>query len=166
MKNTIRFDPLADGDGFSLIELLIVMVILGLLASLVGPKMFGKLGMAKQKTAKTQIEMLMSGLDAYRLDVGRYPSSQEGLEALMTSTDSGKWKGPYLSKGLPKDPWDNLYVYMNPGEHGEVDILSYGADGQPGGEGEDADIGSWGEDTNNTRTGSANTHLRVRDPSK
>jgi len=129
--------------GFSLIELLIVMVILGLLASLVGPKMFSKLGMAKQKTAKTQIEMLMSALDSYRLDVGKYPSSQEGLEALVQSTGNEKWKGPYLAKGLPKDPWDHPYNYQNPGQHGDIDVFSYGADGQAGGDGEDADIGSW-----------------------
>ena len=143
MKQSARFGVLAQEGGFSLIELLIVMVILGLLASLVGPKMFGKLGMAKQKTAKTQIEMLMAGLDAYRLDIGKYPSSQEGLEALGTNNGSDKWKGPYLAKAIPKDPWDNPYNYQNPGEHGEVDISSYGADGQAGGEGEAADIGSW-----------------------
>ncbi|MDA8417829.1 MAG: type II secretion system major pseudopilin GspG [Desulfobacteraceae bacterium] len=143
MKRFARLTGLAGDAGFTLIELLIVMVILGLLASLVGPKMFGKLGMAKQKTAKTQIEMLMAGLDAYRLDVGKYPSSQEGLDALVTSPGNDKWKGPYLAKGLPKDPWGNDYIYKNPGEHGEVDIESYGADGQAGGEGEDADIGSW-----------------------
>ena len=130
--------------GFSLIELLIVMVILGLLASLVGPKMFSKLGMAKQKTAKTQIEMLMTALDSYRLDVGKYPSTQDGLNALVQNTGNDKWKGPYLSKSLPKDPWDNSYQYANPGQHGgDVDIFSYGADGQAGGEGENADIGSW-----------------------
>lgn len=143
MKKIGRFNVLVQEGGFSLIELLIVMVILGLLASLVGPKMFGKLGMAKQKTAKTQIEMLMSGLDAYRLDVGKYPSSQEGLDALVNNSGSDKWRGPYLSKGVPNDPWDNPYNYQNPGEHGEVDIYSYGADGQVGGDGEDADIGSW-----------------------
>ncbi len=130
-------------SGFSLIELLIVMVILGLLASLVGPKMFGKLGMAKQKTAKTQIEMLMTALDSYRLDIGKYPSSQDGLEALVQSPGTDKWQGPYLAKGLPKDPWDTPYNYRNPGEHGDIDITSYGADGQAGGEGEDTDIGSW-----------------------
>ncbi|MDD5757674.1 MAG: type II secretion system major pseudopilin GspG [Desulfobulbaceae bacterium] len=143
MKKSARVGLLAQEGGFSLIELLIVMVILGLLASLVGPKMFGKLGMAKQKTAKTQIEMLMAGLDSYRLDIGRYPSSQEGLEALVSNSGSDKWHGPYLAKGIPNDPWDNPYNYQNPGEHGEVDIFSYGADGQAGGEGEDADIGSW-----------------------
>lgn len=129
--------------GFSLIELLIVMVILGLLASLVGPKMFGKLGMAKQKTAKTQIEMLLTAMDSYRLDVGKYPSGQEGLEALVENNGSDKWAGPYLQKGVPKDPWDNDYLYENPGQHGEIDISSYGADGQSGGEGENADVGSW-----------------------
>ena len=131
-------------SGFSLIELLIVMIILGLLASLVGPRMFGKLGMAKQKTAKTQIEMLMTALDSYRLDVGKYPSSQDGLEALVNG-GGDKWDGPYLPKGkeVPLDPWNNEYIYQNPGEHGEVDISSLGADGQPGGEGEDADVGSW-----------------------
>lgn len=130
--------------GFSLIELLIVMIILGLLASLVGPRMFGKLGMAKQKTAKTQIEMLMTALDSYRLDVGEYPASQDGLEALVSGSGD-KWDGPYLPKGknVPNDPWDNPYIYQNPGEHGEVDITSYGSDGQSGGEGEAADVGSW-----------------------
>lgn len=129
--------------GFSLIELLIVMVILGLLASLVGPRMFGKLGMAKQKTAKTQIEMLMTALDAYRLDIGHYPASQEGLDALVRDPGEEKWKGPYLAKGVPNDPWDNPYEYQNPGEHGEVDIFSYGLDGRPGGEDENADVASW-----------------------
>lgn len=130
--------------GFSLIELLIVMIILGLLASLVGPKMFGKLGMAKQKTAKTQIEMLMTALDSYRLDVGKYPASQDGLDALV-SGNGDNWSGPYLAKGkgVPNDPWGNPYEYRNPGEHGEIDILSLGADGQPGGDGENADVGSW-----------------------
>lgn len=129
--------------GFSLIELLIVMVILGLLASLVGPKMFGKLGMAKQKTAKAQIEMLLTALDAYRLDMGAYPSSQEGLEALVTNPGDDRWDGPYLAKGLPEDPWGNPYHYEIPGQNGEVDIYSYGLDNQPGGDGEDKDVTSW-----------------------
>ena len=131
-------------QGFSLIELMIVMVILGLLASLVGPAMFKKLGTAKQKTAKTQIEMLMTALDSYRLDVGHYPSQQEGLEALVVNPGDEKWDGPYLAKGLPKDPWGNSYHYQNPGEHGgEVEIYSYGNDNRPEGEKEDADVGSW-----------------------
>lgn len=129
--------------GFSLIELLIVMLILGLLASLVGPKMFGKLGMAKQKTAKTQIEMLMTSLDSYRLDIGSYPSQQEGLESLVRNTGDDKWNGPYLAKAVPQDPWGNDYNYENPGQHGEIDIYSYGADDQPGGDSENADVNSW-----------------------
>jgi len=129
--------------GFSLMELMIVMVILGLLASLVGPAMFKKLGMAKQKTAQTQIGMLMAALDAYRLDIGHYPSQQEGLEALVVNPGEDKWDGPYLKKGVPMDPWDNEYYYQNPGEHGEVDIYSLGADNREGGEKENADVGSW-----------------------
>jgi general secretion pathway protein G len=129
--------------GFSLIELLIVMIILGLIASLVGPRMFGKLGMAKQKTAKTQIEMLMTALDSYRLDMGIYPDSQEGLEALMSSPGDDRWDGPYLARELPLDPWGKPYVYVNPGEHGEVDIYSYGLDNRPGGDRENKDVVSW-----------------------
>jgi general secretion pathway protein G len=143
MKYSVKRISQAHAQGFSLIELLIVMVILGLLASLVGPKMFGKLGMAKQKTAKTQIEMLMTSLDAYRLDVGSYPSSQEGLEALVTNTGDSKWDGPYLAKSVPLDPWGQEYVYSNPGQHGDVEIVSYGLDNQPGGTGENTDVTSW-----------------------
>ncbi|MGV1100709.1 type II secretion system major pseudopilin GspG [Thiovibrio sp. JS02] len=129
--------------GFSLMELLIVMVILGLIASLVGPKLFGKLGKAQQKAAKTQIEMLMTALDAFRLDVGRYPNQQEGLAALVTNPGIEKWEGPYLKKAVPNDPWGNPYSYRIPGEHGELDIYTYGQDNQPGGEKENADVGSW-----------------------
>ncbi|MEW6429216.1 MAG: type II secretion system major pseudopilin GspG [Thermodesulfobacteriota bacterium] len=138
-----RYPEIRDQRGFSLIELLIVMVILGLLASLVGPRMFGKLGMAKQKTAKTQIEMLMSALDAYRLDVGSYPGTQEGLDALVRSPGIENWHGPYLAKEVPLDPWGRPYNYENPGQHGEIDIYSYGLDDQPGGDGENADVNSW-----------------------
>ena len=130
--------------GFSLIELLIVMVILGLLASLVAPRLIGKLGKAEQQTAKTQIEMLMTALDAYRLDMGHYPTQQEGgLEALVNNPGSDKWAGPYLKKGVPLDPWDRAYEYRHPGEHGEVDLYSYGADNQPGGNDENQDVTSW-----------------------
>ncbi len=129
--------------GFSLIELLIVMVILGLIAGLVGPQMFGKLGTARKGTAKAQIEMLMTTLDAYRLDVGDYPDNNQGLDALFTDPGIEKWDGPYLKKEVPLDPWDKPYNYSNPGEHGEIDIYSYGKDNQPGGEGEDEDIVSW-----------------------
>lgn len=137
-----RTRPVND-QGFSLIELLIVMIILGLLASLVGPKMFGKLGMAKQQAAKAQIEMLMTALEAYRLDAGHYPSQSDGLDALVRNPGEERWVGPYLAKELPNDPWNRPYHYQNPGEHGEVDIFSYGADDRPGGEGEDKDVGSW-----------------------
>ncbi|NTV12741.1 MAG: type II secretion system major pseudopilin GspG [Desulfobulbaceae bacterium] len=130
--------------GFSLIEIMIVMVIIGLLASLVGPKLFGKLGQAKQKTAKAQIEMLMAAMDAYRLDVGHYPTQQEGLNALSTNPGSPEWAGPYLAKGqVPQDPWNHPYILQVPGQHGDVDISSLGADNKSGGTGEDTDVNSW-----------------------
>ncbi|MEW6593730.1 MAG: type II secretion system major pseudopilin GspG [Thermodesulfobacteriota bacterium] len=130
-------------QGFSLIELLVVMVILGLIASLVGPRLFGKLGGARQDTAKTQIEMLVAALDSYRLDIGHYPSEQEGLGALLQNPGANKWDGPYLKKEVPLDPWGQPYHYQNPGQHGEIDLFSYGADNKPGGEKEDGDVGSW-----------------------
>lgn len=139
----MRQNGLFRQEGFSLIEILIVMVILGLLASLVGPRLFGKLGTAKQKAAKTQIEMIIGALDTYRLDVGDYPSEQEGLEALVRDPGHETWDGPYLKKGVPLDPWNNPYLYQNPGENGEIDLSSYGKDNRPGGEREDADVGSW-----------------------
>jgi len=129
--------------GFTLIELLIVMIILGLLAALVAPKMFQKVGSSKQKAAKTQISMLGTALDAYRLDMGRYPSGEDGLDALRKPPGQGSWDGPYLSKDVPPDPWGNPYVYRAPGEHGDYDLVSLGADGQDGGEGENADVVSW-----------------------
>ena len=130
--------------GFTLIEVLIVMVILGLLAALVGPRMFGKVGKSKQKAAKAQIALFETTLDTYRLDVGRYPTTEEGLESLRTNPgDSKKWDGPYLQKKVPVDPWGNAYEYKSPGEHGDYDIISYGADGNLGGEEEDQDIVSW-----------------------
>ncbi|HDS16240.1 MAG TPA: type II secretion system protein GspG [Proteobacteria bacterium] len=130
--------------GFTLIELLIVMVIIGLLASLVAPNMFKKVGGAKRKTARAQIELLGTALDSYRLDNDVYPSSEQGLQALRTQPDGAKnWDGPYLPKDIPKDPWGNDYVYKSPGDHGDYDLSSYGVDGQPGGEGDNADINSW-----------------------
>ncbi|MBW2561514.1 MAG: type II secretion system major pseudopilin GspG [Deltaproteobacteria bacterium] len=130
--------------GFTLIEVLIVMVILGLLAALVGPRMFGKVGKSKQKAAKSQIALLETSLDTYRLDMGKYPAGDEGLQALREKPeDSEDWDGPYLAKEVPLDPWGNAYVYVCPGEHGDYDIISLGADKNPGGEGEDMDIVSW-----------------------
>ena len=134
---------IADKRGFTLIELLIVMVIIGLLAALVGPRLFGGLGKGKQAAAKAQIEMLGQGLDHFRLDVGRYPTTQEGLNALVVNPGVEKWEGPYLKKGLPNDPWGKPYQYQCPGSHGEYDLFSYGRDGSPGGEGEDKDVVSW-----------------------
>jgi general secretion pathway protein G len=125
--------------GFTLIELLIVMIIIGLLAALVGPRMLGKVGKSKQKAAHAQIELFRTAVDTYRLDVGKYPSSLDGLR---TSSDE-KWDGPYLPKDVPPDPWGNPYAYTYPGEHGDYDIVSLGADGSEGGEGEDADCASW-----------------------
>ena len=129
--------------GFTLIELLVVMAIIALLADLVGPRLFPKLGKGKQSAAKAQIELLGQALDQFRLDVGRYPTTQEGLNALSANPGVDKWEGPYLKKGLPADPWDRPYQYQSPGTHGEYDLQSYGRDGQPGGDGEDKDVTSW-----------------------
>lgn len=131
-------------QGFTLIELLIVMVILGLLAALVGPRMFGKVGKSRQKAANAQISLFETALDIYRLDIGKYPTTEQGLQALRVKPDDvEKWDGPYLPKDVPLDPWGNSYAYESPGEHGDYDIISLGADGDPGGEGEDMDIVSW-----------------------
>lgn len=127
--------------GFTLVELLVVLVILTLLASLVGPRLLDQLGGAKAKTARVQIAEIEQGLDLYKLDVGRYPSEAEGLRALVERpANVSGWKGPYLKKGLPLDPWNNAYQYTPVGRHGGPDIYSLGADGKPGGEGDDADI--------------------------
>jgi general secretion pathway protein G len=138
-KNQLRISQ----RGFTLIELLIVMIILGLLAALVAPKMFQKVGSSKQKAAKAQISMIGTALDAFRLDVGAYPPTDVGLDALRKNPGAGAWDGPYLSKDVPRDPWGRPYVYRAPGEHGDYDLYSLGADGQEGGEGENADVVSW-----------------------
>ncbi|MGH7770777.1 MAG: type II secretion system major pseudopilin GspG [Candidatus Binatia bacterium] len=130
--------------GFTLVELLVVMVIIGLLAALVVPPFVRQEEKAKVKTAKAQIELLGTALDTFRLDVGRYPTTQEGLEALRRKAGSlERWDGPYLKKEVPLDPWGKSYVYRSPGEHGPYDLLSYGADGAPGGEGDNRDLTSW-----------------------
>jgi general secretion pathway protein G len=129
--------------GFTLIEILVVMVIITLLASLVAPKLFPKLGKGKQSAAKAQIELLEQAMDQFRLDTGRYPTTQEGLSVLVTDQNIEKWEGPYLKKGLPNDPWGKPYQYQCPGTHGEYDLFSYGRDSAIGGEGEDKDVVSW-----------------------
>ena len=130
--------------GFTLIEVLIVMVILGLLAALVGPRMFGKVGKSRQNAAKAQIALFETALDTYRLDTSKYPTTGQGLQALRVNPGGVKrWDGPYLPKDVPLDPWGNAYQYRCPGEHGDFDIISLGSDGNEGGEGEDEDVVSW-----------------------
>jgi general secretion pathway protein G len=130
--------------GFTLLELLVVMVIIGLLAGYVGPKLFGQIGKSEVKVTRAQIDGFGKALDQYRIDTGHYPGTEQGLASLMTQpAGEMKWSGPYLAKGVPKDPWGNDYHYVSPGEHGDYDLLSYGRDGRPGGTGEDADITSW-----------------------
>lgn len=128
--------------GFTLLELLVVIVIIGLLAAYVGPKYFSQLGKSEVTVAKAQMESFEKSLDTYRLDVGRYPTTEEGLQALIAApaTAGVKWNGPYLKKGVPLDPWGNAYAYRAPGARGEYEILSLGKDGQPGGTAENADI--------------------------
>jgi general secretion pathway protein G len=130
--------------GFTLLELLVVIVIIGLLAAYVGPKYFSQLGKSEVTVARAQIEAFEKSLDTFRLDVGRYPTTEEGLNALMTAPPAaaGKWNGPYLKKGVPADPWGHPYQYRAPGAKGDYEIVSLGKDGQPGGTGEAADIRS------------------------
>ena len=134
-------------QGFTLIELLIVMVILGLLASLVGPRLFGQLDSSKIKAAKTQIEMVGAALDTYRLDMSRYPTTEQGIAALTEKpadpAQAALWRGPYLKMRVDKDPWGNSYVYKTPGAKSDYELSSLGADGKEGGSGNDADIHSW-----------------------
>lgn len=132
--------------GFTLLELLVVLVIIGLLGSLVGPKLFGKADAAKIQTAQTQVKMLKGALETMRLDIGRFPTPAEGLSLLNEPPKderiASRWKGPYLDEALPPDPWGNPYQYAVPGANGQpVAIYSFGADGKRGGEGNDADIG-------------------------
>ena len=131
--------------GFTLIELLVVIIIIGLLAALVGPKLFGRVGKGKQAAAQAQIELFGAALDNFRLDVGRYPTSDEGLRALLVNPGAiENWDGSYLKKEeIPLDPWGHPYVYKSPGEHGDYDIISYGGDGVAGGDGENQDLVSW-----------------------
>ena len=141
------FDSAADRKsqrGFTLIEIMVVVVIIGILATLVAPKVFDKPDQARVVKARTDIKAIVAALNLYRLDHFKYPTADEGLQALVTPPDGGGTAPAtsYLDKA-PVDPWQNPYQYLNPGVHGEVDVLTYGRDGQPGGEGYDADIGSW-----------------------
>lgn len=131
--------------GFTLIELLVVLVILGLIIGIAGPRVINKLGGAKSDSAKLQIEELGASLDLYRLETGRYPTTQEGLQALVQAPSGVTgWNGPYLKKkSVPKDPWGNDYVYVSPGQHGPYDLSSLGGDNKEGGEGENKDLKSW-----------------------
>jgi general secretion pathway protein G len=134
---------LGNQQGFTLIELLVVVIVLGLLVGLVGPRLFGRVGQTKQAAAKAQIELIGAGLDQYRLDVGAYPNTSQGVDAMQKNPGVQNWNGPYLKKSVPKDPWGHPYKYRSPGQHGEYDLWSEGADGAPGGEGENSDIVSW-----------------------
>jgi general secretion pathway protein G len=130
--------------GFTLLELLVVMVIIGLLAAYVAPRYFSQVGRSEIKAAQAQIVAFEKALDTYRLDVGRYPSTEQGLNALLQRPQNdAKWNGPYLQKAIPLDPWGKPYQYKSPGEHGEFDLWSFGKDGQPGGTGENADVANW-----------------------
>lgn len=129
--------------GFTLLELLVVVVIIGLLAGYVGPRYFEQVGRSETKVAKAQIDAFEKALEQYRLDVGRFPATEAGLAALnQAPAGEARWRGPYLKKDVPRDPWGQPYQYRQPGERGEYEITSYGRDGKPGGAGDDADISS------------------------
>jgi general secretion pathway protein G len=151
MKRTIRtsHQPRAAGHafhsraaGFTLLELLVVVAIIGLLVGYVAPRYFSQVGKSEVQVARAQIDALEKALDQYRLDVRRYPSAEQGLAALVDKpANEPNWSGPYLKRAVPNDPWGRPYVYRAPGQKGEFDLISYGRDGKAGGTGEDADIG-------------------------
>lgn len=141
----MKLKKISSQSGFTLLELLVVLGIIALLAGIVGPQVMKHMGAPKTKTARVQIEDLSAALDMYRLDVGRYPKTDQGLLALVEKPTAAKrWNGPYLRKTkVPQDPWLLDYKYQSPGSHGKFDLYSYGADEKEGGEGEDQDINSW-----------------------
>jgi general secretion pathway protein G len=140
---TVR-QPHRRSAGFTLFELLIVMLIIGLLASYVGPRYFAQVGKSEVKATRAQMDAFDKALEQYRLDTGHFPTSEQGLGALFVKPNNEpKWQGPYLKKAAPADPWGSPYLYKSPGEHGEYDLQSLGKDRRPGGTGEDADITSW-----------------------
>jgi len=145
MPNSLRSSARALQRGFTLIELMVVLVIIGVLAALIVPNVIDRADDARVTAARTDVNNIMQALKLYRLDNQRYPTAEQGLQALLTRPTTGpaapNWK-PYVEK-LPKDPWGQPYQYLNPGVKGEIDVFSLGADGQPGGEGKNADIGSW-----------------------
>lgn len=131
-------------QGFTLLELLVVIVIIGLLASIAAPKLFSQIGKSETKTAAAQLESLGLGLDQYRIDVGQYPTTEQGLIALNQNPGNApKWAGPYLKKTVPNDPWGKPYLYKSPGEHGDYDLYTLGKDGQLGGSSDNQDVQSW-----------------------
>lgn len=137
--------PVKKQAGFTLLELLVVLGIIAMLAGIVGPQVMKHLGESKTKAAKVQIEDFSAALDMYKLDMGKYPTSEQGLQALIEAPEGSKrWNGPYLKKAkTPVDPWQNEYQYVAPGKHGKFDLFTYGADEKEGGEGEDQDVNSW-----------------------
>ena len=140
MKERKRFKE----TGFTLLELIVVMVLLGLLAGVVGPRLWNRVGQSKTQVAKLQIVQLGNALSLFRFNVGHYPTTSQGLHVLLEDQGIQNWDGPYLEKNtLPKDAWGGDYQYRAPGEYGDYDLWSYGADGMEGGEGEDVDVNSW-----------------------
>jgi general secretion pathway protein G len=142
-KRNTRSVQINKTRGFTLLELLVVLVIIGMLAAIVGPRYFAQLGKSQVTVAHAQIDVFTKSIDNFRLDVGRYPTTEEGLNALVVKpADADNWTGPYLKKGVPLDPWGHAYVYQVPGTKGDYAVISYGRDGRPGGTGEDADVTS------------------------
>ena len=144
MSNPIHPPRRRTDGGFTLLELLVVMVIIGLLAGFVGPRYFSQVGKSEAKTAHAQVIAVEQALDQYRLDIGHYPSTEQGLAALtIKPAEEAKWQGPYLKKAVPLDPWGHAYSYKIPGDHGDFDLWSFGKDAQPGGTAENEDITNW-----------------------